>query len=82
MSKKAQVILLKNTGKNFIQKTNEIIKNKLRIEDVSNRLMKITKFKQLKNAFATFKSVTLNTNWKLSTIDSATLQMTKTKVSR
>lgn len=82
MSKKAQVILLKNTGKNFIEKTNEIIKNKARIEDVSQRLSKITRFKLLKSGFATLKSIIHNQNWKLSTIELATNRMTKTFVSK
>lgn len=77
MSKKAQVILLKNTGKNFIEKTNEIIRNKARIEDITQRIFKIRLFKMKKDAFSIMKTNISPNNWKYSTIELVTDRISK-----
>lgn len=77
MSKKAQVILLKNTGKNFIEKTNEIIRNKARIEDITQRIFKIRLFKMKKDAFSIMKTKISPNNWKFSTIELVTDRISK-----
>lgn len=55
MSKKAQVILLKNTGKTFLERSNEIVKKKNVTVEKTERLINIKQFRSIKQAFEILK---------------------------
>lgn len=48
MSKKAQVILLKNSGKTFLERSNEIVKKKFVTIEITERLINIRQFRSKK----------------------------------
>jgi len=48
MSKKAQVILLKNSGKTFLERSNELVKKKNVTVEITERLLNIKQFRSKK----------------------------------